>query len=148
MEWTMAQSDKASEHVRRYRESNGADGHMWDQLGAPGTYSCLLLTTEGRKSQEPRTTPLVYGRDGKNYLVIGSKGGRPTHPAWYLNLEANPQVELQVGADTFLATARTATGSEREYLWDQMRSVYPLYDEYTERIGDAREIPLVVISPN
>ena len=144
----MAQSDKASDHVRRYQESNGADGHMWDQLGAPGTYPCLLLTTTGRKSQEKKTTPLVYGRDGDNYLVIGSKGGRPTHPAWYLNLVKNPQVELQVGAEKISAAAHTATGNEREKLWDQMRSVYPLYDEYTERIGDAREIPLVVISPS
>jgi len=140
----MAQSDKASDHVRRYRASNGADGHMWDRLGAPGTYPCLLLTTTGRKSKQPRTTPLVYGRDGDNYLVIGSKGGRPTHPAWYLNLLENPGVELQVGAEIFPATARTAAGDERERLWGKMRSVYPLYDEYEARIGTAREIPLVV----
>ena len=144
----MAQSDKASDHVRRYRESNGADGHMWDQLGAPGTYPCLLLTTMGRKSQEPRTTPLVYGRDGDTYLVIGSKGGRPTHPAWYLNLEANPKVELQVGADVFPATAHSAVGEERDRLWEQMKSVYPLYDDYKARIGTAREIPLVVFTPD
>jgi len=144
----MAQSDKASDHVRRYRESNGADGHMWDQLGAAGSYPCLLLTTKGRKSGAPRTTPLVYGRDRDNYLVIGSKGGRPTHPAWYLNLVATPKVELQVGADIFPATARTASGEERERLWDQMRSVYPLYDEYKARIETAREIPLVVFVPD
>jgi deazaflavin-dependent oxidoreductase (nitroreductase family) len=102
----------------------------------------------GRKSQEPRTTPLVFGRDGDNYLVIGSKGGRPTHPAWYLNLVANPQVELQVGAEIFSATAHTATGDERAKLWEQMRSVYPLYDEYEVRIGEAREIPLVVFTPD
>ena len=144
----MAQSDKALDHVRRYKESNGADGHMWDQLGAAGSYPCLLLTTVGRKSQAPRTTPLVYGREGDNYLVIGSKGGRPTHPAWYLNLVENPRVELQVGADIFSATAHTAAGGEREKLWDQMRSVYPLYDEYTARIGTAREIPLVVFAPD
>lgn len=144
----MAQSDKAKDHVDRYRASNGSDGHMWDQLGAPGTYACLLLTTTGRKSQTPRTTPLVYGRDGDNFLVIGSKGGRPTHPVWYLNLVATPHVELQVGAELFSATARTAIGDEREKLWEQMRSVYPLYDEYTARIGDAREIPLVVFTPD
>ena len=144
----MAQSDKASDHVRRYRDSNGADGHMWDQLGAPGTYPCLLLTTMGRKSQERRTTPLVYGRDGDTYLVIGSKGGRPTHPAWYLNLDANPKVELQVGADIFPATAHSAAGEERDRLWEQMKSVYPLYDDYKARIGTAREIPLVVFTPD
>jgi deazaflavin-dependent oxidoreductase (nitroreductase family) len=138
----LAQSDKASDHVRRYKASNGADGHMWDQLGAPGSYPCLLLTTIGRKSKEPRTTPLVYGRGGSDYLVIGSKGGRPTHPVWYLNLVENPKVELQVGADTFTATARTAVGEEREELWESMKSVYPLYDDYKVRIGSAREIPL------
>ena len=144
----MAQSEKASNHVRRYQESNGVDGHMWDQLGAPGTYPCLLLTTIGRKTNTPRTTPLVYGRDGENYLVIGSKGGRPTHPSWYLNLLENPQVELQVGADKFSAIARSAKGAERDQLWEKMKSVYPLYDDYKERIGDAREIPLVVFTPN
>ncbi len=144
----MAQSDKAKDHVRRYKASSGADGHMWDQLAAPGTYPCLLLTTVGRKSQAPRTTPLVYGRDGDNYLVIGSKGGRPTHPAWYLNLVANPGVELQIGAHIIEATARTAVGDERAKLWDRMRGVYPLYDEDEASIGDAREIPLVVFVPD
>lgn len=144
----MAQSDKAADHVRRYRQSNGADGHMWDRLGAPGAYPCLLLTTTGRKSGAPRTTPLVYGRDGDNYLVIGSRGGRPSHPAWYLNLVENPKVELQVGAEIFPATARTAQGEERARLWDRMRGVYPLYDEYTARIGGAREVPLVVFEPD
>lgn len=144
----MAQSEKASDHVARYRASNGADGHMWDQLGATGTYPCLLLTTEGRKSRTPRTTPLVYGRDGENYLVIGSKGGRPTHPAWYLNLVANPRVELLVGDEIISSTAHTAIGDEREELWDQMRNVYPLYDEYKAKIGTARQIPLVVFTPD
>jgi deazaflavin-dependent oxidoreductase (nitroreductase family) len=144
----MAQSDKASDHVRRYRASKGADGHMWDQLGAAGTYPCLLLTTTGRKSQTPRTTPLVYGRDGDNYLVIGSRGGGLTHPAWYLNMVANPKTELQVGADIFSAVAHTAIGDERAKLWDQMRGVYPLYDEYEAKIGTAREIPLVVFAPD
>ena len=144
----MAQSEKAGDHVRRYKATNGADGHMWDQLGAAGTYPCLLLTTVGRKSQAPRTTPLVYGRDGDNYLVIGSRGGRPTHPAWYLNLVACPQVELQVGPDIFSAITHTAVGEEREKLWDKMGNVYPLFDEYQAKIGDAREIPLVIFEPN
>ena len=144
----MAQSDKASDHVARYRASNGADGHMWDQLGAPGTYPCLLLTTMGRKSQMPRTTPLVYGRDGDNYTVIASQGGKPTHPAWYLNLAANSRVELQVGADNFSATAHSATGEERDRLWQLMKGVYPLVDAYKAKVGAAREIPLVVFVPN
>lgn len=143
----MAQSDKAKEHVALYRASDGAEGHMWDRLGAEGTYPCLLLTTIGRKSHQPRTTPLVYGREGDNHMVIASKGGRPTHPAWYLNLVAHPEVEMQVGADIFSAMARTAVGDEREQRWGMMRGVYPLYDDYAARIGTAREIPLVVLTP-
>lgn len=143
----MAQSDKAKDHVALYRASDGAEGHMWDRLGAPGTYPCLLLTTTGRKSKEPRTTPLVYGREGDNYMVIASQGGRPTHPSWYLNLVADPEVEVQVGADVFSATARVAIEDERARRWDMMKPVYPLYEEYVARVGDAREIPLVVLTP-
>ena len=144
----MAQSEKAKNHVERYRETDGVEGHMWDQLGAEGTYPCLLLTTVGRTSGEMRTTPLVYGRDGKDYMVIASQGGKPNHPAWYLNLAANPEVEVQVGADKFTATARTSAGGERVHRWEIMRPVYPLYDEYERLVGDARELPLVVISPD
>ncbi len=144
----MAQADWAKDHVERYRASNGADGHIWDNLSAQGSYPCLLLTTTGRKSQMPRTTPLIYGRDGENYVVIASQGGRPTHSAWYLNLAATPQVELQVGADKFSAVAHSAVAGERERLWDMMRDVYPLFDEYKAKVGDAREIPLVVLTPN
>ena len=84
----MVQADWAKDHVERYSASNGADGHIWDKLSAAGSFPCLLLTTTGRKSQMPRTTPLIYGRDGENYVVIASQGGRPTHPAWYLNLRS------------------------------------------------------------
>lgn len=144
----MAQSDKAKEHVALYRATNGAQGHLWDRLGAEGTYPCLLLTTIGRRSLLPRTTPLVYGREGDNYMVIGSQGGRPTHPAWYLNLAANPTVDVQVGADTFSAVARVAVDEEREQRWGMMKGVYPLYDDYLARVGIAREIPLVVLTPS
>lgn len=133
--------------MARYQASRGADGHMWDRLGAPGTYPCLLLTTIGRKSREPRTTPLVYGRDGDKYMVIASQGGRPTHPAWYLNLVANPEVELQVGADDISAVAHVALDDERGQRWAMMKGVYPLYDEYEAKVGKAREIPLVVLTP-
>lgn len=144
----MAQSEKSSDHVVRYRASNGAEGHMWDKLAAPGSYPCLLLTTIGRKSQILRTTPLVYGRDGDNYTVIASQGGKPTHPAWYLNLVETPRVELQVGPEVYLATARSATGNERHRLWQLMKGVYPLVDEYKAKVGNARIIPLVIFAPD
>jgi deazaflavin-dependent oxidoreductase (nitroreductase family) len=144
----MAQADKVREHVELYRATNGAEGHMWDRLGAKGTYPCLLLTTIGRKTHIARTTPLVYGRDGDNYVVIASKGGRPTHPAWYLNLTDNPQVVIQVGPDLRSVVAHSADGAERARLWQAMKSVYPLYDDYEAKIGSARVIPVVVLTPN
>lgn len=126
------------EHVDRYRETDGADGHEWQ-----GTKT-LLLTTTGRRSGEPRELPLIYGRHGDDYLVVASKGGAPEHPAWYLNLEADPDVEVQVGADRFKATARTATSDERAEMWKTMTAEWPAYDEYQQKTD--REIPVVVIS--
>ena len=109
---------------------------------------CLfLLTTTGRKSCELRTTPLVYGRDGDNYVVVASQGGRPIHPAWYLNLAENPFVNVQVAANKFTATAREVKGEERARLWQLMGGVYPMMDEYEKRIGDSRVIPVVVLMP-
>ncbi len=100
--------DWMADHMRRYLETDGRDGHMW--RGVP----TLLLTTTGRRTGEPRTLPLIYGEEGGAYLIIGSKGGSPTHPRWYQNLVAEPMVRVQVAADKFAARARTATGAERE----------------------------------
>ena len=125
------------EHVRRYRETDGEVGHDWN--GA----SCLILTTRGRRSGEPRPQALIYGRDGESYVVVASKGGAPTHPAWYGNLVAEPRVEVQVRADRFKAIARSAEGAERERLWKLMTSVWPNYDQYAARTG--RRIPVVVL---
>jgi deazaflavin-dependent oxidoreductase (nitroreductase family) len=103
----------------------------------------LILTTTGRKSGEQRSTPLIFGRSGDDYVIVASQGGRPRHPSWYLNLSANPAVQLQVKADKFRARARTAEGDERERLWGQMNEIWPHYDEYqtkTERV-----IPVVVL---
>jgi deazaflavin-dependent oxidoreductase (nitroreductase family) len=126
------------EHVARYRESGGDEGHDWQ-----GTKT-LLLTTTGRRSGEPREHALIYGRHGDDYLVVASKGGAPQHPAWYLNLEANPEVELQVGDERFRATARTATPEEKPELWRIMTAEWPAYDEYQTKTD--RDIPVVVLS--
>ena len=133
------------EHTRRYLASDGKDGHMWDSsiAGGPGPVPTLLLTTTGRKSGSAVTLPLIYGKSGKDYVVIASKGGAPAHPAWYLNLVDQPQVQVQVEAQRFQAQARTATGSERAALWQQMVEIYPPYTEYQERTE--REIPVVVL---
>ncbi len=126
------------EHVDRYRATDGAEGHDWQ-----GTQT-LLLTTTGRKSGEQRTTPLIYGRTpGDDVMVVASKGGSATAPAWYRNLEADPEVEVQVKGDRFHARARTATPEEKPELWRTMAGHWPAYDDYQRRTE--REIPVVVL---
>lgn len=125
------------EHRRRYRETNGEDGHVWRGV------TTLLLTTTGRRSGKPFETPLIYGQDGDRYLIVASKGGAPKHPEWYLNLVANPEVEVQVKADRFPARARVATAEEKPALWETMAKIWPAYNDYQERTK--RDIPVVII---
>jgi deazaflavin-dependent oxidoreductase (nitroreductase family) len=125
------------EHVRSYRETDGEVGHDWK-----GTQT-LLLTTTGRQSGEERTTPLIYGRHGDDYLVVASKGGADTPPGWYVNLSEDPEVEVQVGGDRFHAHARTATPEEKPEVWREMVRHWPAYDEYQRKTD--REIPVVVL---
>src|SRR5271166_3024177 len=103
------------DHLARYLATDGADGYLWDASlgGGKGMIPTLLLTTVGRRSARPQTLPLIFGRSGANYVVVASKGGAPTHPSWYLNLQANPQVQVQVKADKFKAHAYTAGPEER-----------------------------------
>ena len=124
-------------HLKRYLETNGKDGHVWN--GVP----TLLLTTTGRRTGQSHTIPLIYGRDGDRYLVVASRGGAPRHPQWYTNLIDHPKVQVQVLADRFTARARPATPDEKPALWKTMTSVYPAYDEYQTRTS--RDIPVVVI---
>ncbi len=135
-----------AEHIRLYR-TDPEKAHQWDSsaLGGPGLLPTLLLTTKGRKTGEPRPSPLIYGTDGDAYVVIASKGGMPSHPLWYRNLEASPECELQVGAKKLRARARTAHGAERERLWKQMVAVYPPYTDYQK--NTERTIPVVVLDP-
>ena len=105
----------------------------------------LLLTTTGNKTGLRRRTALIYAKDGATYLVVASNGGSAGPPAWYRNLDADPHVHVQVGAEEFDATARTATGEERERLWPLAAEVWPAYDEYQTRT--ARQIPVVVLTP-
>src|SRR5690349_4632641 len=100
------------EHIQRYRETGGREGHDWRR----GT-STLLLTTKGRRSGGPRTSPLIYGRHGDDYLVVASKGGSDQPPAWYVNLRAEPQAEIQVRDEVFRVRGRDATPEEKPELW-------------------------------
>ena len=125
------------EHVERYRETDGAEGQDWN-----GT-SVLILTTRGRRTGTARSTPLIYGQHGDDYVVVASKGGAPEDPLWYRNLTADPQVEVQVGGDRFHARARTATPEERDELWSLMVERWPAYDRYRKKTD--RVIPIVVL---
>ncbi|MGO9956550.1 MAG: nitroreductase family deazaflavin-dependent oxidoreductase [Solirubrobacteraceae bacterium] len=126
------------EHVKRYRETGGAEGHEWE-----GT-TVLILTTTGRRSGQQRSTPLIYGRHGDDYLVVASKGGADEPPAWYLNLSQHPLVDVQVLADRFTARARTATAAEKPELWATMVERWPAYAGYQKKT--TREIPVVVLT--
>ena len=136
-----------AEHTQLYR-TDPEKAHMWDStpLGGPGLLPTLLLTTRGRKSGELRALPLIYGTVGDSYVVIASKGGMPKHPLWYLNLEAEPDCELQVAAKQVSARARVAEGEERERLWKQMAEIYPPYEAYQKNATE-RTIPVVVLDP-
>ncbi len=120
---------------------------MWDSssVGGPGLLPTLLLTTTGRRSGKTRTMPLIYGESGGGYVIVASKGGAPKHPAWYLNLDAEPEVGVQVGAERFTAKARTASAEQRQRLWQQMAAIYPPYLDYQNKTD--REIPVVVLDP-
>jgi F420H(2)-dependent quinone reductase len=127
-------------HTKLYRLTGGKVG------GKAGKAPVLLLTTTGRKSGQPRTSPLLYTRVGDNgYMVIASKGGAPQHPLWYLNLQANPLAEVTVGRETKQVRARTAEGEEREQLWRALADLFPGYDRYAQKTS--RRIPVVVFEP-
>jgi deazaflavin-dependent oxidoreductase (nitroreductase family) len=124
------------EHLRKYLETDGEVGYIWN--GAP----ILVLTTKGRQSGEVRQIPIIFARDGDDVILIASKGGAPSHPAWYLNLAAEPHVQLQIKAEKFDAVASTVDESpERERLWAEAVKVWPAYDIYQTRT--TRKIPVV-----
>ena len=127
------------EHVDRYIATNGEEGYTWHE----GT-EILILTTKGRKSGGLRSNALIFCRHGDDYLVVGSKGGSPAPPAWYVNLTANPEVQVQVKGDRFAAHARTATVAEKPELWKIMTTAWPHYDEYQQRTE--RAIPVVILT--
>jgi deazaflavin-dependent oxidoreductase (nitroreductase family) len=138
-------ADWIKDHLSRYIATNGEDGYLWDASlgGGKGMVPTLLLTTVGRKSGRDLTLPLIFGQSGSDYVVVASKGGAPAHPAWYLNLEAKPEVQVQVKADKFTAHAQTASGAERAALWTKMVAIYGPYADYQKKTD--RQIPVVVL---
>jgi deazaflavin-dependent oxidoreductase (nitroreductase family) len=106
-------------------------------------YPVILVTTTGAKTGRARVTPLNFSEDGNRLVVVASKAGAATHPAWYLNLRAHPEVTIEHGPDTFRARARVAEEPERTRLFDRHAALMPFFDGYRKRVK-AREIPIVV----
>lgn len=127
------------DHVRAYRESGGEVGYLWN--GVP----TLLLTATGRRTGRQLTSPLIFARDGDDYLIVASMGGAPRHPSWFLNLQAKPEADIQVKAETLPVVARAASATEKPRLWKIVTDVWPNYDVYQSRTD--RDIPVVVLSP-
>ncbi|HEX4179992.1 MAG TPA: nitroreductase family deazaflavin-dependent oxidoreductase [Caulobacteraceae bacterium] len=132
-------------HTRLYIETDGVMGHLVDSEGGFSNTSCLILKTIGRRSGEAKLLPLIYGKDGDRFVIVASKGGAPKHPAWFLNLEANPDVEFQVADKKYRGVAHVTQGAERDRLFKMMADAFPNYNAYKAKTD--REIPVVVLEP-
>jgi len=119
-------------------------GGRWLGRFPSGAPVCLL-TTQGRKSGQRRTVPLLYLADGDDLVLVASQGGAPQHPGWYFNLVANPTAEVQVGRRRFPVVARTVSSEEKAALWPRLVAIYPPYDDYQRRT--TRSIPVMRLSP-
>lgn len=131
----------ARDHLARYVATDGEDGYYRKESTNP--LPTLILTTVGRTSGKPYATPLYFGEDAGRYILIGSFGGSRSHPDWYLNLVANPEVEIQIKDERFPARARTAAPEERPALWAPMAAAMPGYDTYQQQAN--RDIPVVIL---
>ena len=125
--------------IDEFRANGGRVGGRFD--GAP----MLILHTTGAKSGAERENPLVYAQRGDDVVVFASKAGAPTHPAWYLNLVANPDASIEIGTETRQVRARVAEGDERDEIWSKQKELMPGFADYEQRT--TREIPVVVLEP-
>lgn len=128
-----------ADHIDAYQKSDGKLGYLWN--GVP----TLLLTVTGRRSGAPRTSALIFGRDGDNYLVVASMGGAPMHPQWYRNIVVNPEAQIQVRDKRLDVMARTAAADEKPRLWQILTELWPNYGVYQSRTD--RDIPVVILEP-
>ena len=126
-------------HAGVYRATGGK------LFGRMGKSPILLLNTVGRKTGRKRTSPLLYVMDGEDFVIIASKGGAAAHPAWYLNLRANPEATVEIGDREVQVEAEVADPEEKARLWQKMVEMYPAYDDYQRKTG--REIPLLILHP-
>jgi deazaflavin-dependent oxidoreductase (nitroreductase family) len=137
---TFSMNDINVDVIEQFRTNNGSI-HSGMFKGA----RLLLLTTTGAKSGKKRVNPLAFTRDGDSYVVIASKGGSPTHPDWYRNLVATPEVTVEVGTQRFEARARVAEGTERDRLYAAQAAIMPGFADYQRKTS--RQIPVVVLEP-
>lgn len=147
--WTPFEEKVGSVVVKAMSAANTwifrATGGKWGakfMRGAP----VLLLTTIGRRSGEPKVAPLIYLKDGERLILVASKGGMSHHPLWYRNLEANPEVEVELpGTGKLPMRAQRATDEEKALLWPRLLEIYPDYADYQARTE--RNIPVVILNP-
>jgi deazaflavin-dependent oxidoreductase (nitroreductase family) len=132
-------SDFNTQVIEEFHANNGKVGGYFEGQ------NMLLLHTIGAKSGAVRTTPLVYTTDGEKLVIIASKGGAPEHPDWYRNLIAHPQVEVEVGTETFKVNATEVHGAERDRLYAGQVAVMPGFAEYEEKTKGIRTIPVMVL---
>jgi deazaflavin-dependent oxidoreductase (nitroreductase family) len=143
----VAGEDWKERHLEAYLRTDGEVGHLVDfsANGGPAATPCLILEATGRKSGQPQRLPLIYGKEGKNFVIVASKGGAPAHPAWFLNLEADPAVKFQVADKKYSGHARVAASPEREQLFAMMEKIFPPYTSYQHKTD--RKIPVVILEP-
>ena len=122
--------------IEQFRAGGAVEGMQRERL--------LLLTTTGRRSGEPRTSPMMFHPDGDRLLVIASNMGATQHPAWYLNLVADPGVTVEVGDEEYRGRAETTSGADRERVWAELKRAYPFFADHEEKAGE-REIPVVAL---
>jgi deazaflavin-dependent oxidoreductase (nitroreductase family) len=122
--------------IEQFRAGGEIEGMHRDRL--------LLLTTTGRRSGAERTSPMMFHPDGDRLLVIASNMGAARHPAWYLNLLAEPQVTVEVGDERYAAVATPTTGADRERAWATLKQTYPFFADHEQQAAD-REIPVVAL---
>ena len=130
-------SDWNRQTIEAFRANGGKVGGFWE--GKP----LLLLTTTGAKSGQRHTTPTMYLRDGDRLLIFATKSGAPTNPAWYHNLVAHPEVTVEVGTETYEATATVLKGEERDRFYARQAELYPQFGEY--QTNTTRKIPVIAL---
>ena len=128
-----------NQHLIEEFRANGGKAVSGPFVNAP----LMLLTTTGAKSGKPFTTPLVYTKDGNRIVIIASKGGFPTNPAWFHNLKAHPTTTIEIGKEKFQAKATITKDPERQRLFDAQAKVMPTFNEYQK--NTTRQIPVIVL---